>query len=82
MLVALSEVTLRDGHFAVGTIPKLDARIAASKVGANQLLAMLDVFRDDKVCRLRGEKVRENQLSETEAMGGQSKNVLKLTLKL
>lgn len=52
MLVALAEVALSNGDLAVGTVPELNPSIATCKVGADQLLAMLDILRYDKIGRL------------------------------
>jgi hypothetical protein len=57
MLVALAEVALRNGDLAVGTIAELDSSVSACKVRADELLAVLDVFWDNKVGRLRKTKM-------------------------
>lgn len=53
MLVALTKVALRNRDLAVGAIAELDSSVSACKVRADELLAMLDIFRDNEVGRLR-----------------------------
>ena len=57
MLVAFAKVALGNGDLAVGTIAELDASVSACKVRADELLAVLDVFGDDKVGRLREREI-------------------------
>lgn len=52
MLVALAKVSLGDRDLAVRAVAELDSSIAAGKIGTNQLLAMPNVLRNDKVSRL------------------------------
>ena len=52
--MTLAEVALRNGDLAVGTIAELYPCVATSVVGANELLAVLYCFRNDKVGSLFG----------------------------
>ena len=54
MIVTLTKVALRNGDLAVGTIAELYPCVATSVVGANELLAVLYCFRNDKVGSLFG----------------------------
>jgi hypothetical protein len=49
VLVSLAKVTLGDWDLAMRAVAKLDSSIAASKVGTNQLLAVFNILRNDKV---------------------------------
>ena len=50
--LTLSEVSFRDGNFAMSAVSELYPSIAASKIGANEFFTMLNIFRNDKVCSL------------------------------
>jgi hypothetical protein len=55
MIVAKAKVSLRDRDLAVEAEAEFHARVAASRVGANQVLAVDDILRNHKMSGLRGE---------------------------
>ena len=53
MVVALPEVALGDGDFAMGAIAEFNPGVPACVVGADEFLSMLDSLRDHKVGGLK-----------------------------
>jgi hypothetical protein len=50
------KVSLGNWHFAMSAVAEFDSSITTGKVRADELFAMLDIFRDHKISSLQREK--------------------------
>ena len=52
MIVAAAEISLRNRSHTMRAVSELNASITAGEVGANKVLSMLSIFRNDEVSGL------------------------------